>query len=462
MRKSEVGQTFILVLILLAIGATMVVPTLGLTSTTLKSSQIVYRQSRGLYAAEAAQEYMLWKLKHTNFANTFTYDGEAQSFTFDACGVPVTATVIMRAVEGSVGLMLATDDVIRPTKTVMPNTAIDKFDSQTYEYTIELEQLSDNNTQGLDVIYDMLPKDFSEVDYEDYSSEMSVDDGPWQDVPDPSMDTVAGQVRLRWPASGSFTMDSGNVTNYFDGMRDFDVRQVKKLRFKVTGAFSTDDRKYCNWVVLKVGEVLTLSGPQASVTVGVPAKDLCEDQGLLAVEKTSDPAVIAPGVSSNITYTISMTNLDGSTRHIEEITDYLPPGFAYTENTTYGITTANPVVSLENVNGIDRDKLYWLFSGAGVSIAATENLTLSFAAYTTQEISGNYFNEVMVENDIPVPTIFSEIGVSDSDWNGNYSWNAGGVMVPAYDTETGADGVNITANMSFTLGGITITSWQVP
>ncbi|MEE9398810.1 MAG: hypothetical protein V3V23_00905, partial [Dehalococcoidales bacterium] len=182
MRKSEAGQTFILVLILLAIGATMVVPTLGLTSTTLKSSQIVYRQSRGLYAAEAAQEYMLWKLKHTNFANTFTYDGEAQSFSFDACGVPVTATVIMRAVEGSVGLALATDDVIRPTKTVVPDNLASSYE-ETFTYMIELEQLSDNNTQGLDAIYDILPDRFGVGDYVLNSSELSVDDGPWQDVP---------------------------------------------------------------------------------------------------------------------------------------------------------------------------------------------------------------------------------------------------------------------------------------
>jgi len=43
----------------------------------------------------------------------------------------------------------------------------------------------------------------------------------------------------------------------------------------------------------------------------------------------------------------------------------------------------------------------------------------------------------------------------------NYSWNAGAVIVPAYDARADADDVTIDANMAMILGGISITSWQI-
>ena len=58
MRRQK-GQAFILVLILLAVGSLLTVPALRLTSTSLKSSQVVTRQVKALYAADAAQEYVI-------------------------------------------------------------------------------------------------------------------------------------------------------------------------------------------------------------------------------------------------------------------------------------------------------------------------------------------------------------------------------------------------------------------
>jgi Tfp pilus assembly protein PilX len=62
-RKGESGQAFIMLLIILAIGTLLVVPAMNLTSTSLKSSEIVYDEVRSLYAADGAQEYVLWKLR---------------------------------------------------------------------------------------------------------------------------------------------------------------------------------------------------------------------------------------------------------------------------------------------------------------------------------------------------------------------------------------------------------------
>jgi len=74
MSKGESGQAFIMLLIILAIGTLLVVPTMNLTATSLKSSEIVYDEVRALYAADGAQEYILWKLRWTNFGSTIERD----------------------------------------------------------------------------------------------------------------------------------------------------------------------------------------------------------------------------------------------------------------------------------------------------------------------------------------------------------------------------------------------------
>jgi len=451
MRKGEIGQAFILVLILLAIGALLIVPALRLTGTSLKSSQILARQVRAMYAADGAQEYVLWKLVYDpGYAASFTYDGQSDNFTVDLCGKSVDVMIVMRATPGQGGVTLATEHVIRPTKTVDPDT-IPNDVLRTCTYTIKLEQLSENTTQGLDAIYDILPKTFQDTDYVPDSSEISVDGGAWESVPDPSFAVEGGQVRLRWPASGNFTSP----------IRDFEVRQVKELKFQVTHEFKGEDKDMvlCNWVVLKPWN--TVSGPQAPITVGSPSDPgLCKEGGLLEVDKTSDPEVIEPGVEEDIEYTISITNLDVETHHIQSVTDYLPPGFSYTDNSTSGIITEEPVVDLETINGVERCVLEWEPLPA-VPIASGETLTLTFWAYVIKDVSGSYYNEVIALPDVHAPTIFSEIGVSDEEYYACYTWNTGAVIVPAYDARTDADDVYIDANMALTLDGISITSWQI-
>ena len=118
MKKKELGQAFLWVLIVLAVGTLVIVPALGLTATSLKSSQIVNRQTKGLYAADAAQEFILWKLLWGDLAGELVQSSDpnpSASFNFYVCDVPVSMTVFMRAVEGQGGITLATDDVIRPT-----------------------------------------------------------------------------------------------------------------------------------------------------------------------------------------------------------------------------------------------------------------------------------------------------------------------------------------------------------
>ena len=475
MRK-QAGQAFILVLILLGIGALLVVPALRLTGTSLTSSQIVERQVKGLYAADAAQEYILWKLLYDLdwLYETLRDENDSDQFNFYVCDVPVSATVIMRAEEGKGGVTLATEHIIRPTKTVDP-AEVDNDFSGPYTYIIRLEQLSSDNTQGLDAVYDVLPKG---LEYIPGSSRLRVAGGEWtDDIGEPSFVTKGDQVRLRWPH-----IDSGN---FAEPMRIFDVRQVKEIKFDVTGELSPGNSTFYNWVLLKLGAIDTLSGPVAPIKVGTGAGHV---GGLLEVSKLSNPEIILPGELTSILYTIEIKNLDGLTHHIQSLTDYLPPGFDYcttsppepenaiahaTCQLPYGITTSNPteIVKMDMDTPDDPDddryRLYWNFSPA-VPIAEYKDeediLYLYFYARTTKDVSGSYYNEVIVEPDASVDSIFKpdDMSVTDDDFNNSsYSWNSGAVIVPAYDSTSEAEGITINSNMALILGGITITSWQV-
>jgi len=453
MRKGETGQAFILVLILLAIGALLIVPALRLTGTSLKSSQILARHVRAMYAADGAQEYVLWKLAYEpDYAASFTVEGQSDNFSVDICGKQVDVNVVMRAVPGQGGMTLATDEVIRPTKTVTPHTVSNGYPGP-YTYTIKLEQLSENTTQGLDAVYDVLPKG---LEYVADSSRLSVDGGEWTDnIGEPRIDTIGGQDRLRWPYSDNFTSP----------MRVFAVRQVKEISFETTGSL-LNNRMYYNWVLLKVGDVNTLSGPTANITLGEGSLPV---GGLLAANKTSYPEVIQPGVETDVEYTIRITNLDGLTHQIQEVTDYLPPGFYYSDNSTSGITTIEPQGKGEtvNINGVNREVLLWTTAefpqGNAVDISAGETLSLTFRAQTTKDVSGSYYNEVTVVPKTPIPSIFQpdDMDVTNEDFNITYSWNTGMVIVPAYDSQTDAGDVYIDANMALTLDSISITSWQI-
>ncbi|MDD4877221.1 MAG: hypothetical protein PHQ86_08880, partial [Dehalococcoidales bacterium] len=277
-KTKELGQALIMVLIVLAIGTVLVVPSLRLTATSLMNSPIVERQTKGLYAADAAQEYILWKLLYDDLGQEFTVPGEEGKavFNFDVCDVPVSATVVMRAESGQGGTTLATDDKIMPIKTVdtgfTPSYWVPDKNEYTYTYTISMDYLSaDAEPVDLEAIYDIPPGEFSGIAYQIGTSEISTDGGTtWHSVPDPLWNAAKGY--LKWPAdydkdthTGAFSSDQYDIDHYFYGMRDFEVREVKQLRFQLKGTLSTGI--HCNWVVLKMADdTNTLSGPQASVT----------------------------------------------------------------------------------------------------------------------------------------------------------------------------------------------------
>ena len=460
MRK-QAGQAFILVLIVLAIGAVLVVPSLRLTGTALMNSPMVERQIKGLYAADAAQEYILWKLLDANWRTEYVGTEDVPfSFKFNVCDVPVSASVVMRAVVGEGGVTLATDDIIKPIKTVVVeghpewsnpdgSVLVPNGYPGPYTYIIKLEQLSTDNSKGLDSVYDVLPKGLEY--YAGYGSWFREEGGEWVSLP-LHIDAIAGQQRLRWPDSGFFDEE----------IRHFDVREVKEIKFQATGSLANDTVNY-NWVLLNVEDIDTLSGPVAPIKLGLATK---LRGGLIAVTKTSNPKFIQPGVPTPIEYTISITNLEIAEDQIYSITDYLPPDFVYLGPIS-GLTSENPQITFDT--GLGRYKLQWTTNefpnDNAISIASSATVTLTFWAEATKDVSGTYYNEVVVVNKIPLSgNIYTppDMDVTEEDFLSNYSWNTGEVMVPAYDTSSEAEGVTINANMALIeLGGITITSWGV-
>jgi len=478
MRKKQAGQAFILVLIVLAIGALLVVPSLRLTGTALMNTPIVERQIKGLYAADAATEYILWKLLNdVTWRNDRTED-VPYYFAFNVCDVPVSASVVMRAVPGKGGITLATDDVIKPTKTVdtgfVPDYWVPDKRLNDYLYTIKLEQLSNDTSQGLDAIYDLLPGGITEYIG---PTELLVDGVGWVAVPGPDSSQLTSKGYLKWPADYDKDTGTGAFSSNpaFYGMENFEVREVKQLRFWVRGTLANNDT-HSNWVVLKMENgTNTLSGPQALIKVGgdpdIPP--VSEDHSVLEVTKESSPKVILPGVIQEVTYIISITNMYTQTRNIETIVDYLPPGFQYAEfldskldGEPIEILDPDVPTEPEDVNDVLRYPVQWSttqFGGGDLSIGSDKTLELTFKAQTTQEVSGSYYNEVVVLlRETGLPPGFADVGVTLADFAANYSWNTGEVMVPAYDTSSEAEGITIDANMALIeLGGITITSWGV-
>lgn len=389
----------------------------------------------------------------------------------------MSVTVVMRAREGEAGVILATNDIIRPMKSVgtsptltFPQLSVPNGNSRTYYFTIRLERLSPDTPAELDVVYDILPgADMSGLTYVAGSSKLRVDGGAWESFGDPSSVGPAGGYgnfkRLRWPASGNFTSP----------MRDFEVRQVKEIQFAMTGPLS-NNANYVNWVVLDPWD--TLSGPQARITVGNPSNpNVWGTWGGFEIGKVAEPDIVQPGVETDIKYTLTITNHNGSTEQLQAITDYLPPGFFYLDNSTSGnITTSNPQgwpnLPIETINGLERQVLRWTSAEippGNKSFAAGEAKTLVFWVRTTKDVSGSYYNEFEARPDLSIDKILYEIiGPTTANdpgdremWNTAYSWNTGTVLVPYYDSRADAGEVIIDANLGLVEGGIAFNSWQV-
>ena len=474
-RRREAGFALILVLILVAVGSLVLIPAIQLSTTAVKSSDIAQAKTRAMYAIDGAHEYVMWKLLHDDFGSTFSGSGaESGEFTLDACGQVVTINVAMQAIPGGGGLNLVEGDaVVRPMKTVevvdsgLAPGHSDGADVQLYEYIIRLEQLSTDLEVAMEAVYDILPDGFRQDTFIGQSWISTDDQATWQEIPEgPGLDGHGGQIRLVWPKLFDIANEAGtgfsSHVGVWEGFGDFQERQVKYLKFQVGGPLPNNTVQ-CNWVVLRPWG--TVSGPQAAVIVGEPTESSCKSGGLLTTDKTAVPNFIEPGTPTDIKYTITITNDDWEPHQIVEITDYLPPGFTYLSTTDEGDFIEPPVLTelVEVSPDVWRVLVRWEPASQYGTIAGGATKTLVFWGHATSSISvsGSYYNEVItVPGPTAFPPLFGEITTADQYFK-SYSWNTGAVMVPSYDSTASSDGVTINANLSFIIGSITITSYQV-
>ncbi|MDZ4230965.1 MAG: hypothetical protein U1B77_04015, partial [Dehalococcoidales bacterium] len=372
--------------------------------------------------------------------------------------VPVNVTVIMRAIASWRGVTLIDDTPIKPSKTVSPGTITA---GQTLTYTIRLEQIS-ATSERLDAVYDILPSYTSAsggAPYYDYvpgSSRLRVDGGDWQQIDDPGIVKDGSNLRLKWPATYNYSNGTGGFPS---PMRDFANGQIKEIRFEVKPSNLSPNTTYYNWVVLKPWN--TLSGAAAPVVTGTGAGS---SDGLLAVAKISDKDFVPPGVPTEVVYTISIENLQGSNNSVNSLTDYLPPEFSYVDGTTNSdLVSGNPAKVFEEINGVNRWALTWIPPSSTKSIAANTTKTVTFTAVTSENVSvsGSYYNEVTVNFSSSLPSAFSNIGITREDFSSGYSWNSAPVIVPAYDSSASSGDITSNANIAITTGSVAITSYQV-
>ena len=155
---------------------------------------------------------------------------------------------------------------------------------------------------------------------------------------------------------------------------------------------------------------LTPSDPDLDFTVDANAETVnvtvtkifgsanLQGQGVVitkAVMPTSTPV----STQTTFTYTITIKNEGTDTVTLEEIEDYMPPGFTYVENSTAGITTDNPTTGNTSSDdcGQNSDSIVWDLSPFA-QVAALQEVTLTFQADANLP-NGTYYNQAKVRYD---------------------------------------------------------------
>jgi hypothetical protein len=101
MFKKENAQAFLLVLILLGMGAAMIIPFVRIAGTAVKNRQIYGQFINEDYAADAAIEYGMWRLKYEpDFAENLPVGEACDPFWITLNGIEASTTVLAQAPTG--------------------------------------------------------------------------------------------------------------------------------------------------------------------------------------------------------------------------------------------------------------------------------------------------------------------------------------------------------------------------
>lgn len=421
MRKKEIGQAFILVLILLAVGSLLIAPTLNLAFTGLKSRIAQHTSLMEYYAVDGAQEYSLWRLANeAGFAASLPVGEESNPFYIKLNGVRAKYTITLQAgaagapSEGPIEERHKFKITIQVEPDFLPVAGTD-----TFTYTIRLKYMNPDVTEALKEISDNLWS--GDFEYVPGSTRGNILAGGDEIPIDDSYLKILGGTHLKWT---------------FDPPIEFDYWEERYLKFDVTATL--EEGTYPNQVYLEPNH--TLSPLTAPIVV---VQDTGWDE--LLVEKKVYPPVAYSGEITTVTYTITIENVSGNPATLHFIRDALLPGFIYVLDSSSGIldvppAKGQPIGTLEG----DRIELEWRYDPA-ITIDPDNPLSGSFDAIGTLGDSGTYANELWVVSS------FGEF----------YTWQTAGVIVPQYDISSQAGGTTINLVAVVSGGKHRIKSWQV-
>jgi len=98
--RREAGQAFILILIILGVGAALIIPLLQTVDTVVMNRPMYGEFIMEDYAADAAIEYGMWRLKHEpGFAESLEMGAESEPFFVTLNGVTANATIMAQTLE---------------------------------------------------------------------------------------------------------------------------------------------------------------------------------------------------------------------------------------------------------------------------------------------------------------------------------------------------------------------------
>ncbi len=487
-RQNEKGLITPLILMLLTMGTFFLVPSIGMANTALTSKGIQSGQLSEQYARDAGTEFAVWNLIHGTAATTLNEQNPEVEYTVTLNGEAATVTLAWHAEQGSLLVPAAEDDKIRPSSTVVCDKDYDGFDDDCLalpknligmvaRYTIFLEQISPETSQGLTIAYDELPARFSYIPGGTFSADSSVI------TVEPSNVGNGQHPILMW----DFQTGLGSPVTFNHG-------QVKQFSFDVD--ISKTENRYCNAIYLKPNRENT--GKGAAIHVGNPSEtDGCQGGGVLTSKYVDTPVVIGNQLTT-LTYVANIENFDTSTLHLDSIRDILPQGgFDYLANSaSYFLAAApfDPLVddftSTAGHTVLPDTELQWSTLGSGrVQLIWTEphgggfpnwsiapagqsgdTLVIRFQAQVTLTGSGTYFNEIFagVGAGCSAPQRLVSVGVftqgsEDEEYCSRYSWPTSGVVVPSFDIRSESGGITGNGNVVMLTdnGSARLNSWHL-
>lgn len=323
MKTKESGQALVLVLILLAVGALLIVPYLQTVSTALKSRQLFGQYINEDFAADAAIEYGMWRLKYDpGFTASLPVGVQSPPFYITLNGIEASTTVIAQAPTGQLsGQGMAGraqgEVFFKVNKTVVATTtfqilAADGFESASVSGGTG-PWIGNWNMSG-----DYLFSTSGEHEGS-YHLQLRGDDNQ-----SPGDGYAQRQVNLSGSSGGGPYLHFWARANSFESG---DTAQVKVstdgVNWDVLRVFDSNDSSYSNYAF-----DLSSYGTPASFYVAFSTNLNSSSDSFnvddLRFTNTQASATVEPGVLTEFTYQVSIQCLDPNGATLDRILDIMP------------------------------------------------------------------------------------------------------------------------------------------